>query len=148
MEEISIEGKKIKVTQAANEVLLQISRDRLTQEDIQWLDLIASDLGKWEETVAGVKALALEIGIGNIAAPPNFETRSFEYKKFPKLAPGFPNQEVLEIHLDVSDEERTKRTNQGISITIKETDVINELNNVPKWRALKKAAENFRSILA
>ena len=138
---VVIEGRQIQVAQDNNRVILQITSDLLAEEDKIWLKQVVSDLGRWEKSLSGVRPALKELGLGRQVSRSALKERNYEYETHSDSPAGPEGQRVFRVSLSVPAAQR-------LSAGVLESDVVAEVTNVTKWRALKRSLEALRNLFS
>jgi hypothetical protein len=138
---VVIEGKQIEVTQDNNRVVLQITRDSLMEEDKNWLKEVVSDLGRWEKSLSGLRPALKELGFGRQGSRSALKERTYDYETHSDSPAGLEGHRVFRVSLSVPAAQR-------LSAGVLKADVVAELTNVPKWRAIKCSLQALRNLFS
>ena len=124
----------------------RIDDQNITNEDLEELTQFFNDMGKWESLMKMGISLIEDLGIIPIS-----ETIKENYQK-EFGAENYiielerPDERVVRVELRLTNEECLRRSGgeRGSGIRLLEEEIIRQVKNVPKWRALIKIISQIR----
>jgi len=145
-EDIQVESYKFtNFEQSENRVSFRVAtiegRD-LTTDDRDMLEAFLDDIGKWESLVKAGLNLLFELSIVQVDETTLQKyQKEFGSEKYTRNIGRDSLGRYLYVHVRLSRDERHRREGTGLDSTLQVQEIYDQLNNVPKWRAFKKAVE-------
>lgn len=120
---------------------VRVDGDDITDEDERWVKERLKDMGKWEAVVKAFSDLVGEAGLSK--ASPSIKAFSPDAYKVETQPKG---KEVVRGTVSLSKEERHRRTggSVGMESALSVEEVIEQMENVGKWRNLQRAISSVR----
>jgi hypothetical protein len=115
----------------------------LKKEELEEVEAILDDLGKWENTIKAGLHLFSELKLVNYM-PGDFALNDKPFgSKFYETAVNQVNDKTLEVNVRLIQDERCIR-DQRMKEPLSVTELHDQLSNVGKWRVLRKAVADLK----
>jgi hypothetical protein len=125
--------------------VVKIEGEDFTEDDRGAIEVFLTDLGKWESLVKAGLNLISELRIVPVDETilQNYQ-KEFGSEKYSINVQIGTSGQFLDVYMRLSREERHRRTGTGVSSFLQVQEIYDQLKNVPKWRAFKKAMQLIR----
>ena len=152
-ETIRIEKHVLRIEQSKDLVTVSIQRidkQNITEIDIQELQQLFNDMGKWENLMkTGINFLT-ELGITPIdGINKEFSQREFGAEKYNgkvEREKDSSGNEIVKVIFGLTEDELHRRENQKMKTSLSEEEIKEQVQNIPKWRMLTKTINQLRAL--
>ncbi|MCK4952889.1 hypothetical protein KAS14_03825 [Candidatus Bathyarchaeota archaeon] len=152
-ETVRIEKHVLSIEQSKDLVIVNIQRidkQNITDIDIQELQQIFNDMGKWENLMkTGINFLN-ELGITPITRiNKEFYQREFGAEKYNgkvEREKDPSGNEIVKVIFELTEDELHRRENQKMKTSLSEEEIKEQIQNIPKWRMLTKTINHLKTL--
>jgi hypothetical protein len=125
--------------------VVTIEENDVTEDDREEIEAFLNDLGKWESLVKAGLNLLSELKIVQVEeiTLQNYQ-KEFGSEKYRVNVQRGRFGRHLRVNVYLSIEERHRRAGTGDSSVLQVQEIYDQLKNIPKWRAFRKAMQLIR----